>query len=108
VHGRRPLDTHRPALLDDGLYWADGQMRGEVYNWGSFIQSRMHANGVTCSDCHEPHSLELRAPGNAVCAQCHLASQYDDERHTRHARGTPAAACTSCHMPVTTYMGVDP
>ena len=47
------LDTHRPALLDEGLYYADGQMRDEVYNWGSFLQSRMYAAGVTCSDCHD-------------------------------------------------------
>ena len=46
--------------LDDNLYWNDGQMRDEVYNWGSFVQSRMHAQGVTCSDCHDPHSLKLQ------------------------------------------------
>ena len=60
VHGKPPLDTHRLALLDDNLYWNDGQMRDEVYNWGSFAQSRMHAQGVTCSDCHDPHSLKLQ------------------------------------------------
>ena len=49
VHGKPPLDTHRLALLDDGLYWNDGQMRDEVYNYGSFLQSRMYAQGVTCS-----------------------------------------------------------
>ncbi|MGB5473819.1 MAG: cytochrome c3 family protein [Gammaproteobacteria bacterium] len=33
--------------------------------------------GVTCSDCHDPHSNALRSPGNGVCLQCHLASKYD-------------------------------
>ncbi|HQR11573.1 MAG TPA: tetratricopeptide repeat protein [Casimicrobiaceae bacterium] len=108
VHGKSPLDTHRLALLDDGLYWNDGQMRDEVYNWGSFVQSRMHANGVTCSDCHEPHSLKLREPGNALCAQCHQTEKFDTTGHTRHAPGTPGAACTACHMPTTTFMVVDP
>ena len=108
VHGKPPLDTHRLALLDDNLYWNDGQMRDEVYNWGSFAQSRMHAQGVTCSDCHDPHSLKLRAPGNAVCAQCHQPAKFDALAHTHHAAGTPGAACTSCHMPVTAYMVVDP
>ncbi len=108
VHGKPPQDTHRLALLDDNLYWNDGQMRDEVYNWGSFVQSRMHTQGVTCADCHEPHSLELRAPGNAVCAQCHLPAQFDSAQHTHHADGTPGAACAACHMPTTTYMGVDP
>ena len=108
VHGKPPLDTHRPALLDDNLFWNDGQMRDEVYNWGPFTQSRMHAAGVTCSDCHDPHSLKLKAAGNAVCAQCHLPAKYDVPAHTHHAAGTPAAACTACHMPTTTYMVVDP
>ena len=108
VHGKPPLDTHRLALLDDNLYWNDGQMRDEVYNWGSFAQSRMHAQGVTCSDCHDPHSLKLKAPGNAVCAQCHQPAKFDSPAHTHHAAGTPGAACAACHMPTTTYMLVDP
>ena len=108
VHGKPPLDTHRLALLDDNLYWNDGQMRDEVYNWGSFAQSRMYAAGVTCSDCHDPHSLKLKAPGNAVCAQCHQPAKFDSPAHTHHAAGTPGAACASCHMPTTTYMVVDP
>jgi predicted CXXCH cytochrome family protein len=107
-HGKPPLDTHRLSLLDSGLYWDDGQMRDEVYNWGSFAQSKMFAKGVTCSDCHDPHSLKLRAPGNAVCAQCHQPGKYDVEAHTQHAVGTPGAACAACHMPTTTYMMIDP
>jgi hypothetical protein len=82
-------------------------MRDEVYNWGSFVQSRMHAQGVTCSDCHDPHSLKLRAPANAVCAQCHLPAKFDTAQHTHHVEGTPGAACAACHMPTATYMGVD-
>ncbi|MBL8541874.1 MAG: HEAT repeat domain-containing protein, partial [Betaproteobacteria bacterium] len=108
VHGKSLLDTHRPARLDEGLYWTDGQMRDEVYNWGSFLQSRMHAQGVTCSDCHDPHTQALRAPGNAVCATCHAPAKFDSETHTHHARGSAGAACTACHMPTTTYMQVDP
>jgi Flp pilus assembly protein TadD len=108
VHGKPPLDTHRLAVLDDPFYWNDGQMRGEVYIWGSFAQSKMHAQGVTCSDCHEPHSLKLKAAGNAVCAQCHQPAKYDAVAHTHHQVGTPGAACTACHMPTTTYMQVDP
>ena len=108
VHGKPPGDTHRLALLVDGLYWSDGQMRDEVYNWGSFVQSRMFAAGVTCSDCHDPHTLKLRADGNAVCAQCHQPAKFDVTGHTHHAAGTPGAACTACHMPTTTYMIVDP
>ena len=52
--GKPLLDYYRPALLTSPLYHADGQQRDEVYNWGSFLQSKMYANGVTCSDCHDP------------------------------------------------------
>ena len=78
----------------------------------------MYARGVRCSDCHDPHSLELKAEGNAVCAQCHSPAGnprfptlrkalYDDPSHTFHAAGTPGAACKSCHMPERVYMGID-
>jgi predicted CXXCH cytochrome family protein len=108
VHGKPLADTHRAALLDAALYWPDGQQRDEVYNYGSFLQSRMFAKGVTCSDCHEPHSLKLRAQGNAVCAQCHLSAKYDGPQHSFHPAGSKGGECTSCHMPTTTYMIVDP
>ena len=106
-HGQALAQTHRVALLDEGLYHADGQILDEVYEYGSFVQSAMHAAGVTCSDCHEPHSLELRAEGNALCASCHLPSRYDQVEHHRHPRAGAAQRCVSCHMPERTYMGVD-
>jgi tetratricopeptide (TPR) repeat protein len=108
VHGASPLDSRRLSTLVEGLYWNDGQMRDEVYNWGSFAQSKMHAKGVTCSDCHDPHSLRVKAPGNAVCAPCHQSAKYDAPIHTHHASGSMGAECTACHMPTTTYMVVDP
>ena len=82
--GAQFLDFYRPALLESPGYWADGQQRAEDYTWGSFLQSRMYAHGVTCSDCHEPHASELRAEGNALCAQCHSAEKYDGPAHTFH------------------------
>jgi len=101
-------DYYRPALLTAGLYYPDGQQRDEVYKWGSFLSSRMYAQGVTCSDCHEAHGGRVRAQGNAVCAQCHSAARYDTPSHHFHETGTPGAACASCHMPTATYMVVDP
>ena len=43
VPGAPYLDAYLPALLQSGLYHADGQIDGEVYEYGSFLQSRMHA-----------------------------------------------------------------
>jgi predicted CXXCH cytochrome family protein len=111
-------DAYAPALLRDGLYHADGQIDAEVYEYGSFLQSKMFARGVRCSDCHEPHALELRAEGNAVCTQCHAPSGndrfptlrralYDDPSHHFHPPGSQGAECRACHMPERTYMQVD-
>jgi predicted CXXCH cytochrome family protein len=103
----RLLDTHAPALLEPPLYHADGQQLDEVYTYGSFLQSKMFAHGVTCSDCHEPHTQKLRAPGNAVCVQCHVPAKYDVEAHLLHRPGSPGAQCAACHMPTRTYMEID-
>lgn len=100
-------DTHVVSGLTRGLYHADGQMLDEVYNYGSFKQSRMFAAGVTCSDCHEPHAAKLRAPGDSVCGQCHASDKYATTAHTHHAAAKPAVACSTCHMPSHTYMIVD-
>ena len=103
----RFLDRHAPALLDEGLYFADGQMRDEVYVYGSFVQSRMYRAGVRCGDCHEPHSLELLESGNALCAQCHAPSVFAVRSHHQHGENSAGARCVECHMPSRTYMEVD-
>jgi predicted CXXCH cytochrome family protein len=105
--GEPYLDAYLPALLQPGLYHADGQIDGEVYEYGSFLQSRMHQAGVTCSDCHDPHSAKLRAEGNALCAQCHLPGKFDVAAHHHHPPGSAGAQCVNCHMPTKTYMVVD-
>jgi tetratricopeptide (TPR) repeat protein len=107
VHGQPVGDDYRVALLDSDLYFPDGQTKAEVYEYGSFIQSRMFHAGVTCSDCHEPHSLALRATGNGVCLQCHAAHKYDSPRHHFHRLGSAGARCVECHMPTRTYMVID-
>ncbi len=106
--GQPLLDTHIPSLLTERLYHADGQILDEVYVYGSFVQSRMYREGVTCSDCHEPHGLALLAEGNALCAKCHLPDRYDTPKHHFHELGGSGARCVECHMPSKTYMVVDP
>jgi len=100
-------DRYRLELLEDPIYFADGQIRDEVYEYGSFLQSKMHAAGVVCSDCHEPHSGTLRASGNALCDRCHSSAVYDTPRHHLHEPGGPGSECVQCHMPSRTYMGID-
>ena len=100
-------DQYDLSLLEAGLYYPDGQIRDEVFVLGSFLQSRMHGAGVTCTDCHDAHSGELKFNDNRLCAQCHSPAKYDVLAHTGHQSGSPGAACVECHMPATTYMLVD-
>ena len=102
------LDSDRPALMREGVYHPDGQILGEVYVYGSFIQSKMYRAGVTCTNCHDPHTLALRAPGNAVCSQCHAPAVFDAPSHDYHPLQAAGPACVDCHMPERTFMGVDP
>ena len=112
------LNHYLPSLLEPGLYEADGQILEEVYVYGSFLQSRMFARGVTCGDCHEPHSAQLVAEGDALCTRCHneaghtgfptlRLADYDTPEHHLHSAGSEGARCVSCHMPERTYMIVD-
>lgn len=105
--GQSLSQTHRVSLMDRRLFHADGQMRDdeETYNYAPFKLSRMFAAGVTCSDCHDPHSGKLKASVDAVCGQCHAPGKYETVAHRQHA-GTDLS-CASCHMPVRSYMVVD-
>ena len=60
VPGQSLSQTHVVEPLARNTYHADGQIRDveEPYNYTPFKQSKMFAAGVTCSDCHEPHSCE--------------------------------------------------
>nr|WP_291577291.1 tetratricopeptide repeat protein [Bradyrhizobium sp.] len=102
-------DTHMVSTLGRGLYSADGQMLDieEAYNYGAFKQSKMFAAGVTCSDCHDPHSAKLRISGDNTCLQCHSQEKYAAVTHHRHESVSPPLACASCHMPTRNYMVID-
>jgi tetratricopeptide (TPR) repeat protein len=119
------MDTMLPSLLEEDLYYPDGQIQEEVYVYGSFTQSKMYARGVRCSDCHDVHSVRTVKTGNALCLQCHRAAVYDARAHHFHKKkgekGEPlksadgrvlfdvgtGAECAQCHMPGRIYMGID-
>ena len=118
VPGTPYHDAYALSLLRPGTYHPDGSILMEDYEYGSFLQAKMYARGVRCSDCHEPHGSELRAEGNAVCTQCHSLAgnerfptlrlaDYDDPAHHFHEPGSDGAQCRNCHMIERTYMGID-
>ncbi|MEZ4652454.1 MAG: tetratricopeptide repeat protein [Candidatus Eisenbacteria bacterium] len=106
----RLLDVLVPSVLEAPLYFPDGQIQGEDYEYGSFLQSRMYHEGVRCQDCHDPHSTRLREDGNATCLRCH-DPKYDAPGHHRHGAAATgegsAVRCADCHMPQRVYMGID-
>ena len=106
-YGEPLTHTHLPALLEEGLYFADGQILDEVYVYNSFIQSRMYRAGVTCTDCHNPHTTKLVTGANPhdVCSQCHLPTKFAAVDHAAHI--PEQAGCVDCHMTSRTYMVVD-
>jgi predicted CXXCH cytochrome family protein len=122
-HGKRLMDSHLPALLDENLYYADGQIREEVYEYGSFLQSKMAEKGLRCSDCHDPHSARLKGAGDALCVGCHNPNgpaarpgidisglkkkRYDAPEHHFHKVDGEGSRCVECHAPRTAYMGID-
>lgn len=96
-------------LPSAGVYYPDGQILDEDYEFGSFTQSKMYHNRIRCSDCHDPHAARTRYSGNAVCTSCHQHSptKYDVPAHHHHQPDTPGAQCVNCHMPESYYMEVD-
>jgi len=106
--GQPFLDAFVPSLLEEGIYSADGQPLDEDYEWGSFVQSKMYRDGVTCSDCHEPHSGKmLETNSNALCGECHEPGSFAGENHHHHKTGSAGAQCVNCHMVPRTSMVVD-
>jgi predicted CXXCH cytochrome family protein len=116
--GDNYFDHYRVVLPGEpGVFWPDGQQRDEDFNWSSVLLSRMGHAGVTCMDCHDPHTNKtiLPAANNQLCLQCHAAPgrvlasgiramPIDPTAHSRHADGSTGNSCVACHMPTTVYM----
>jgi tetratricopeptide (TPR) repeat protein len=111
VPGGELLDRYLPVLLSPGTFHPDGQILDEDFEWHAFTQSKMFANGVRCSDCHDVHSGKRHKEGNDLCTRCHRADTYAAPSHHFHKpewQGKPSAGvlCVSCHMPGQRFMVV--
>jgi len=94
-------------MLNAPMYHADGQIKEEVYVYGSFLQSKMFKSGVNCLDCHDKHTMKLKIEGNGLCLQCHGSEVYNVPTHHQHELESTGVECVNCHMPTNRYMGVD-
>ncbi len=118
VPGGRYVDNYRVTLpVQPGVFYPDGQVRDEDFNYTSILISRMGGKaGVTCLNCHDPHSGKTLLPveNNAICLQCHGtpgrfgAPVIDPTAHSHHPANSTGNRCIECHMPTTTYMQRDP
>ena len=107
VPGKRFDDQYLVQNISSDYYHEDGQILEEDYVYGSFLQSKMFANGIKCGDCHNVHSLELKFTGNTLCLQCHVPETYNSPKHHFHKENTEASQCINCHMTGKYYMGND-
>lgn len=103
---------HYLLTITDGsdIYYPDGQIQDENYEFASFLSSRMHHAGVRCMDCHDMHSMETLLPGNQLCMRCHTPGGFPNappivaEMHSFHQAESAGNQCINCHMSQTTYM----
>lgn len=105
------LDHYGLVIPDEtDIYYPDGQIRDEDYEYAAFLGSRMHFSGVRCGDCHDAHtSKNIIANKDDLCMKCHgapiaPAPKIDAAKHSFHKTGTPGDHCVDCHMPQTVYM----
>jgi len=97
VPGTKFEDQYLIQNLTNNYYHGDGQVKDEDYVYGSFLQSKMYANGVKCNDCHNVHTLKLKFEGNKLCLQCHVPAKYEAENHYFHEFNTASSLCINCH-----------
>jgi tetratricopeptide (TPR) repeat protein len=83
-------DHYLLTVVDESdTYYPDGQVHDEDYEYAAFLGSRMHAAGVRCIDCHDPHTAATLWPGNLLCLSCHGERTSRPER-SAHAPGETA------------------
>jgi predicted CXXCH cytochrome family protein len=88
-------------------FYADGSHMSPCTVVEVYRGSKMYAQGIGCSACHDPHGtdhwadLVKPASDNTLCTDCHdtLAAPEAQARHSRHAIGSPGNLCIECHMP---------
>ena len=91
-------------------FWANGAAKKNRTQGNEFVHDTMYKHGISCVNCHNPHSLSNRADkpeGNQACLKCHSFGsvigphQSSIEAHTHHKVNSKGSLCIECHMPKT-------
>lgn len=97
-----------------GIFYPNGLQREEDYCETSFRLSRMGNTGVTCYDCHNPHTggLTESMDNDRLCLQCHAENKVVNGVLAPQVKRNPLCGghenrCVDCHMPEMSYMGRD-
>jgi len=105
----RTYTRHLPSDFSRTAFYRDGRYRATTFIAEAFTRSQcFRKGGATCASCHDPHpvntagnptSLKFGRDADDMCVQCHTSLRERPESHTRHAAGSEASRCVSCHMP---------
>ena len=89
-------------------FYANGMGKKNRTQGNEFVHSMKGRHGITCINCHNPHTLEPTAQkntGNKLCMKCHSFGspigphQKDLTMHTHHKANSKGSLCVECHMP---------
>jgi len=89
-------------------FYANGMGKKNRTQGNEFVHSMMGKHGITCINCHSPHTLQPTAEhntGNKLCMKCHSFGspigphQKALEAHTHHKADSKGSLCVECHMP---------
>ena len=89
-------------------FYANGMGKKNRMQGNEFVHSMKGKHGITCINCHNPHTLEPTAQnntGNKLCMECHSFGstigphQESLEKHTKHKPHSKGSLCVECHMP---------
>lgn len=91
-------------------FYANGAAKKNRTQGNEFVHSMMGRHGITCINCHNPHTLQPTAQknsGNALCMKCHSFNsvigphEKNLSSHTHHKANSKGSLCVECHMPKT-------
>ena len=108
------VDFKTPAPFEPGKesdeFFANGIGKKNRMQGNEFIHSMMYKHGITCVNCHNPHTLDAtttRPIDNSLCMRCHEFGsvigphQKDLKSHARCGVYVEKDSCIECHMPKT-------
>ncbi len=93
---------------ETGEFYSNGMGKHNRTQGNEYVHSMMARHGITCINCHNPHTLQPTAEhntGNALCMKCHSFGspigphEKNLTAHTHHKADSKGSLCVECHMP---------